>query len=72
MSHCFFSEGIEAVTVNLQIRFLEPVLSSDALKNGARQVAERGRLYGLEAEISREGQLLVRAKGKFLHRKANA
>ena len=72
MTHCLFSQGIEAVTADLQIRFLEPVQSSDHLEICARKVSGRGRLHVLEAEMFREGQLLVRANGKFLQRRANA
>lgn len=72
MTHCLFSQGIEAVTADLQVRFLEPVMSSDYLEITARKVSGRGRLHVLEAGLFREGQVLVRAGGKFLQRRGHA
>lgn len=72
MTHCLFSLGIEAVTADLNVRFLEPVQSSDELEISARRLSGRGRLHVLEAAIFREGQLLVKASGKFLHRRIHA
>jgi uncharacterized protein (TIGR00369 family) len=72
MTNCLFAHGIEAVTGELTVRFLRPVLADHVAAVRARLVKAFRRLYVLEAELIQENVTVARAQGKFLKRPAKA
>ncbi len=66
MTHCLFHHGIEAVTGELQIRFLESVPCSAQLDLHGKLVSEYSPLYKLESELFCDNRLMARAKAKFM------
>ncbi len=68
MTHCLFARGIEAVTGELTVRFLRPVVTDRMSAASARITRVSHRLHILEAELTQEQVLVARAQGKFLNR----
>lgn len=68
MTNCLFAHGIEAVTGELTVRFLRPVLPDRIAVAHARLIRTLRRLYVLEAELIQDGVTVARARGKFLKR----
>jgi uncharacterized protein (TIGR00369 family) len=68
MTNCLFAHGIEAVTAELTVRFLRPVLTDRVAVVSARLSKSSRRLYVLEAELIQEQMAVARARGKFLNR----
>jgi uncharacterized protein (TIGR00369 family) len=68
MTNCLFAHGIEAVTAELTVRFLRPVLTDHLAVVSARLTSIPHRLYILEAELTQEQVPVARAHGKFLKR----
>ena len=66
MAHCLFHHGIEAVTGDLQVRFLKPVLFDAELTLTAKITQSHPLLYKLESEVSWGKQLMAAGKGKFM------
>jgi len=66
MTNCLFSDGIEAMTVRLYVRFSEPVLVSRKLTVSACLIRQRGRFYELKAWIMQDNKQKASAEGKFL------
>jgi uncharacterized protein (TIGR00369 family) len=66
MTNCGFSMGRTMVTGDLQVRFLHPVPTDEAVL--VRAWAEDGSdvLQIIRAEVSLNGQLMARAVGKFV------
>ena len=68
MTNCLFAQGIEAVTGELIVRFLLPVVTDRMAAVSARITKVSHRLYILEAELTQEHMTVARAQGKFLKR----
>lgn len=72
MTNCLFAHGIEAVTAELTVRFLRPVLTDRVAVVSARLIKTSRRLYVLEGELTQEQVTVARAQGKFLDRPMGA
>lgn len=70
MTHCLFMQGIQALTAELNVRFVAPIAVGDAIKISARLVEHRWGLYQLEASLCVDGKACVTATAKFLQPKA--
>jgi uncharacterized protein (TIGR00369 family) len=70
MTNCLFARGIEAVTGELTVRFLRPVVTDRTSAVSARIARVSHRLHILEAELTQEHITVARAQGKFLKRSA--
>ena len=68
MTNCLFAHGIEAVTAELTVRFLRPVLPDRIAEVNAHLTRAFRRLYVLEAELIQEQVTVAKAQGKFLKR----
>jgi uncharacterized protein (TIGR00369 family) len=68
MTNCLFAHGIEAVTGELTVRFLRPVVPDRVAEVNAHLTSASRRLYVLEAELIQEDVTVARAQGKFLKR----
>lgn len=66
MTHCLFSQAIEAVTGEMNVKFVLPVPCRALL--GLRAWVEKAcnPLYVLKAELSGDGRLLASAEAKFM------
>ena len=68
MTNCLFAHGIEAVTGELVVRFLQPVATDRIAEVSARLTTVSHRLFILEAELTQEQVPVARAQGKFVKR----
>lgn len=66
MTHCLFHRGITAVTADLHVRYVRPILCGSRLDIGAHIVKVSHPLYRLRAEIACNGQIGAWAEAKFL------
>ncbi|MCM2678179.1 PaaI family thioesterase [Echinimonas agarilytica] len=66
MTHCLFSQGVEALTAELKVRFLEPVELDKRVLLEAELISKRKGIYTLEAQITLEQKRLALATAKFL------
>lgn len=66
MTNCLFADGIEAMTVRLNVRFREPVRVNRNVTVAAQLVRQRGRFYELKASIVQDGSQRATAEGRFL------
>lgn len=66
MTHCLFHYQIEAMTADLQVRYLEPVPCTGTIDVTARLTGQRKLIYELSAELSVAGRIKARAKAKFM------
>ena len=66
MTHCLLSEGIEALTAELNIRFHAPIKIGDSVQIIGRLLSQRRGIYLLEASLSVAKQICVKATGKFI------
>jgi uncharacterized protein (TIGR00369 family) len=71
MTNCLFAHGIEAVTAELKIRFLRPLLPDRIAEVNAHLARAYRRLYVLEAELIQGQVTVARAQGKFLGHSAD-
>ena len=60
MTHCLFSLGHQALTAELQVRFLAPAPLETPLILGARLLQQRRHLFQLEAELCQGDRPLAR------------
>jgi len=67
MTNCLFAHGLVAVTAELTIRFLRPVVTNQAATVRARLQGSRRTLHRLGAELRQNGQLMATATGKFMN-----
>jgi uncharacterized protein (TIGR00369 family) len=67
MTNCLFAHGLVAVTAELTIRFLRPVVTNQAATVQAWLQRSRRTLHRLEAELRQNGQLMAMATGKFIN-----
>lgn len=68
MTHCLFHHGVQAVTGDLHIRFVEPVSCRALVEIRARVLRAAPPLYRLRAELLDGGRLLAWAEGRFMQR----
>jgi len=68
MTNCLFAYGIQAVTGELTVRFVRPVVPDRVAEVNARLTKTFRRMYVLEAEMIQEQVTVARAQGKFLKR----
>lgn len=71
MTHCLFYHDVEAMTADLQVRFLKPVPCTELLTLRARLVGQRKHLYELSAELSCNDEVLSQAKAIFMKLKTS-
>ena len=69
MTHCLFHHGVQAVTGDLHVRFLQPVSCNVSLDIRAWVLFSRPPLYRLRAEMSLDGRIMAWAEGKFMQRR---
>ena len=69
MTHCLLSQGIEALTAELNIRFHAPIKIGDSVQIIGRLLSQRRGIYLLEASLSVAKQICVKATGKFIQPK---
>jgi len=68
MTNCLFAKGITAVTVELTIKFRQPVIINKEATVTARITSIHDPIYLLEAEIHQENKVKATAKAKFFNR----
>ena len=68
MAHCLINRGIEAVTGELIVRYLEPVPCNAWLTICAWVKEELPPLYYMRSEIKVDGKVVVKARAKFMKR----
>jgi uncharacterized protein (TIGR00369 family) len=68
MTHCLFHLGVQAVTGDLHIRFVEPVPCQALLDIRAQVLSATPPLYRLRAELLHEERVLAWAEGRFMQR----
>ena len=68
MTNWLFAHGLTAVTAELNVRFRHPVVLEEPARVTARLKSALDPLYVLEARIIQNGQLKVRATGRFMHK----
>ena len=66
MTYCLFHQGIEAMTADLQVRYLAPVPCPGRVEVSARLDGRRKLIYELNAELRAGGVVKARAKAKFM------
>jgi uncharacterized protein (TIGR00369 family) len=69
MTHCLFHRGIQAVTGDLQIRYIKPVPFDAVLDIQASVISSKTPLHYLQAEIIHNGCIMAWAKAKFMQRR---
>jgi len=69
MTHCLFHRGIQAVTGDLQVRYLKPVPFDAFLDIQASVISSKPPLHYLQAEIVHYGRVMAWAKAKFMQRR---
>jgi len=66
MTHCLFHLGVQAITGELNVRFLKPISCRALLDMRAWVVYARPPLYRVAAEIVHESCVMARAEAKFM------
>jgi len=66
MTHCLFHQGVQALTGELQIRFLQPVPCEALLELRAWLVIARPPLYHVAAEAIYGQNVMATAEAKFM------
>jgi len=70
MTHYLFQQGIEAMTADLQVRFLKPVPCSGLIQLCATLQSRRHHLYQLSAQLICGGEIFARSEARFFQRKS--
>lgn len=70
MTHCLFHRGVQAVTGDLHVRFVNPVSCDASLEIRAWVLSSRPPLYRLRAEIGQDQRIMAWAESKFIRRSA--
>lgn len=68
MCNAIFSKDIEAVTVDMNIRFLNEAACGSELEVEAKITDRKGPLYYTEAKVYANDKILARANAKFIKR----
>lgn len=66
MTHCLFSENIEAVTADLNIRFVKPIPFNASVVLKAEIITHRFPLYKLKACLLVENEIYAKADARFI------
>ncbi len=66
MTNCLFAHGIHAVTAELNIKFLHPIVCCQSVTVLAWISRSSSKLHLLAAELSQNGQIMATATGKFV------
>lgn len=66
MTNCLFYEGIEAMTAQLSIRYINPIKVERPLTVMAVLRRKHGRLYELSASVKQEESIRATATAKFI------
>ena len=66
MTHCLFHHGVQALTGDLQVRFLKPIPFSAEINLSAEIVGSHPPLYKLKSFAEVDRQLMARGTGKFM------
>jgi len=66
MTNCLFAHGKRALTGELTVRYLHPVVTNRPIDIVARIVRARRRLYLTEGTLSQDGRTVVLATAKFM------
>jgi acyl-coenzyme A thioesterase PaaI-like protein len=69
MTHCLFHNDVQAVTADMQIRFVEQVPCDAVLDVRAWMLSSTPPLHRLRAELIREGRVMAWAEAKFVQRR---
>jgi acyl-coenzyme A thioesterase PaaI-like protein len=69
MTHCLFHRGVQAVTGDLHVRFLQPVPCNASLEIRAWVLSSLPPLYHLGAEIVVDERVMAWAEAKFMRRR---
>ncbi len=69
MTHCLFHHGVQAVTGDLHIRFVQPVLCNVSMEIRAWILSSSPPLYRLRAEIILDERIVAWAEAKFMQRR---
>ncbi|MDD5718725.1 MAG: PaaI family thioesterase [Candidatus Krumholzibacteria bacterium] len=69
MTHCLFHRGVQAVTGDLHVRYLQSVPCDAAVDIKAWVLAAKPPLHRLRAELSLAGSIVAWAEAKFLQRR---
>ncbi len=69
MTHCLFFRGIQAVTGDLHVRFVEPITCDVDMDIRAWMLSSRPPLYRLRAEILVDERVMAWAEAKFMRRR---
>mgnify|MGYP006281640669 CR=1 FL=1 len=72
MTNWLFAHGLTCVTADLNVRFRHPVLLDEPAEVTAALQRASHPLYVLEARIVQNGQLRVRATGRFMYKQKEA
>ncbi|WP_371311934.1 PaaI family thioesterase [Pseudovibrio flavus] len=66
MVHVLFSQGIEAVTADLHVRYMHPIRIGESLKVSAKLIEAKKKLYLIQGEVHVGERCVARSEGKFL------
>ena len=66
MTNCLFALGRAAVTGELNVRFLKPVIVSRPAVVSARLVESLAPLFKMNGEVRQNGDIMARATAKFM------
>jgi len=66
MTNCLFAHGRAALTGELNVRFLKPVVVNEPAIVSARVVESFPPLFRMEADLRQNGQSMARAAAKFM------
>lgn len=70
MTHCLFHLGVEAVTGELNIRYLRPIPCGSSLEIRAWRLGAYPPLHSLKAQILASDVIMTQAEAKFMERSA--
>lgn len=70
MTNCLFAHGLVAVTVDMNVRFRQPVTVSLPAVVRAWLESEGSPLHRLAGEVSQGGQVVATATARFLEKRA--
>ena len=68
MTHCLFHHGIEALTADMQIRFLKPVPCNTQFLLSARLIKCCRSVYYLDSTLCCAGEMFAKASARFFKR----
>ena len=70
MTHCLFHHGVQAVTGDLHVRFVQPVSCNATLEIHAWMLSSTPPVYRSRAEIIHEKRVMAWAEAKFMQRRS--